>query len=102
MTPNSLWFKVFLKILFTHNTILSSKGTLFWWGRPPGHTHHLEHARRFIFVCGAMLFLHLCTLKLVSFPARLTPTGSRSRTPQEMKEGSENLNPIIFGQLGPF
>ena len=22
--------------------------------------------------------------------------------PQEMKEGSEHLNPIIFGQLGPF
>ena len=67
------------------------------WPHPP-----LKTCQTVNFVCGAMRSLHLCTLKLVSFPARLTPTGSRSRTPQEMKEGSENLNPIIFGQLGPF
>ena len=102
MTPHSWWFKVSLEY-YLHNTILSSKGPLFWWGRPPGHTHHLEHARRSIF------YVELCDLYICAhenwFPSQLgwPPLATGLGPPRKWRRGLKICPPpIIFGQLGPF
>ena len=67
------------------------------WPHPP-----LRTCQTVIFVCGAMLYLHLCTLKLVSFPARLTPTGSRLGPPRKWRRGLKIWTPSFLVNWDPF
>ena len=100
MTPNSLWFKVSLKY-YLHNSILSSKGTLFWWGRPPGHTHHLKHARR------SISYVELCDLYICAhenwFPAQLgwPPLAPGLGPPRKWRRGLKIWTPSFLANWDP-